>query len=183
MKSASILVWIFSLFLISCTKSENLQVKQPNTTPVLEMSSESVGLFDVTGEMLDFRLYENGLVEFDTLDNNRKNQQKTMYRTDELKVTKQTYISEKEVERIMNLLKSDEFLNLEKTYTAKRAGTDISLNNTIHFQYETKEKTIRILDHIEDLSNPDPENFPGFPPILSNLYEQINKIRSQALKK
>src|SRR5215203_3717811 len=127
MKKAPILILIFGLFLVSCRNVEDLRVAQPGTTPVLEMSRELVGWWEVSGEMLDFRLYENGLVEFDTLDNNKKDRQKTRYTTDELKVLKQTYISEKEVQKILALLKSEEFSKLEKTYMAKRAGTDMAI--------------------------------------------------------
>ena len=173
----------FCLFFAACSSTESLTVKQPNSTPVLEMSQELVGWWEVSGEMLDFRLYENGLVEFDTLDRSKKDPQKTLHKTDELKVIKQIYISESEVEEIIKLLTSDEFLKLEKIYRAKRAGTDTSINNTIRFQSATNEKTIEILGHIEGLSNPNPENFPGFPVILSDLYSRINKIKSRALKK
>jgi hypothetical protein len=173
----------FCLFFAACSSTESLTVKQPNSTPVLEMSQELVGWWSVSGEMLDFRLYENGLVEFDILDNSRKDPQKTLHQTDELKVTKQTYISESEVEEIVKLLTSDEFLKLERIYRAKRAGTDTSINNTIRFQYETHEKTIEIRGHIEDLASPNPENFPGFPTVLSDLYRQVNKIKFRAAKK
>ncbi len=181
--TASIIILIFSLLFVACSNPENLQVTQPNSTPVLEMSAEMVGLWGVQGELLDFRLYENGLVEFDEIDNNRKTPQKTIYKTEELKVRKQIYISESEVGEIINLLKSDEFSKLENTYSAKRAGTDIAINNTIRFQSGTQEKTIKILGHIENLSNPNPDNFPDFPAVLSKLYRQIGEIRRQALKK
>src|SRR5215217_3334644 len=105
--SVSVFALIFSLFFVSCSNPENLTVRQPNSTPVLEMSRELVGWWDVSGEMLDFRLYENGLVEFDTLDNSRKDPQKTSHKTDDLKVTKQIYISESEVGEIVKLLTGD----------------------------------------------------------------------------
>ena len=143
------------------------------------MSTELVGLWDVNGEMLDFRLYDNGFVEFDTLDNSKKDPKKSISKTNELKVKKQGYVSEQEVEKVLNMLKSDKFLDLKNTYTAKRAGTDNSINNTIVFQYESKEKTIKILSHLEDLSNPKLENFPDFPPVLSDLYRQIDQIKSK----
>ncbi|HVE55712.1 MAG TPA: hypothetical protein VNB22_02725 [Pyrinomonadaceae bacterium] len=176
-------VLVFTLCFISCSVPENVEVKQPNSVPILEMSWESIGNWDVTGEILDFRLYDNGLVEFDILDNNKKDRTKTIYSTEELRVRKQFYISDSEVKRILKLLTSNEFADLKKTYQAKRAGTDIAHNNKILFQDGTREKTIEILGHIEDLSKPDPENFPDFPPILSYLYEQTHKIKNQASKK
>lgn len=147
------------------------------------MSQELVGWWSVSGEMLDFRLYENGLVEFDTLDNSKKDPQKTLHKTEELKVTKQIYISEPQVEEIVNLLTSDEFLRLEKAYRARRAGTDTSINNTIRFQAGSEKKTIEIRGHVESLSNPNPENFPDFPAVLSELYKQVIKIKNRTLKK
>jgi hypothetical protein len=180
--SASIFVLIFSSFFISCSKTEDLQIKQPNSEPILEMSTELIGLWDVNGEMLDFRLYDNGLVEFDALDKSKKDPKKPISKTNDLKVKKQGYISEQEVGKILNLLKGGNFLGLKDTYMAKRAGTDNSINNTIVFQYENKEKTIKILSHLEDLSNPNLENFPDFPPVLSDLYKQTGKIKTQLLK-
>lgn len=185
---ASIFVLIFGLLLSSssssssCDNSENRQVERPNSAPVLEMSQEFRGLWAVTGKILEFRLYDNGLVEFETIDNNKKDRNKTRYTTDELKVTKQTYISQSEVENLLKFLTSDEFLKLKKLYVAKRVGTDTEFFNTIHLQYKNAEKTIEI-GHLENLSNPNLENFPDFPPILSDLYRQVNKIKSQPLKK
>ena len=178
----STFVLIFSLFFISCSKSEDLQIKQPNSTPVLEMTTELVGLWAVSGEMLDFRLYNNGLVEFDILDSNKKDPKKTMYKTDDLKIRKQGYIDDAKVEKILNLLKSDKFLELKDTYKAKRAGTDTSINNTIVFQSQNQKKTIEIWGHIENLSYPKPENFPDFPAVLSDLYKETSKIKSQLSK-
>jgi len=178
----AIFVLIFSLLFISCSKSQDLQIKQPNSTPVLEMSTELVGLWEVSGEMLDFRLYDNGLVEFDTLDNSKKDPKKTMYKTDDLKVRKQGYINDAKVEKILNLLKSDNFSELKETYKAKRAGIDNSINNTIVFQSQNQKKTIRIWGHLENLSNPKPENFPDFPAVLSDLYKETSKIKSQLSK-
>jgi hypothetical protein len=183
MKTASILTFIFGLFLVSCKNVEDLRVAQPGTTPVLEMTREFVGMWDVTSELLYFRLYENGLVEFETIDRNKKDGKKPTYKTGELKVTHQTYISETEVKKILNLLKSDEFSNLENSYRAKRAGTDTSVNDTVHFRYKGQDKTVQILGHIEDLPNPNAENFPGFPPVLAYLYGQIDKIKLKAEQK
>jgi hypothetical protein len=174
---ASIL--IFGLFLISCSKSENVNelVKQPSATPILEISSELVGIWDVQGEILDFRLYNFGIAEYEELDQSKF--QPGINKTDDLKVKKQIKVSDEEIEEILDLLESVEFLNLRDRYIARKGCTDTSVYQTIRFQFAEKQKRIKIYGSCEE---PNAENFPDFPPILAKLSERAGEIRSKAAK-
>ena len=138
------------------------------------MSQELVGMWDITGELLDFRLYDNGYAEWELLDRSKKS--KPVHKTDELKMRKQRLISESELENVLRLI--NEVLKLEDLYKAERTGIDNSLNDTIRIRIENIDKTIKIREHLENLSNPNPKNFPNFPAVLANLYKEIDNIKS-----
>ncbi len=174
-------VSIFNLFSISCSSPEDLQVKQPNSTPVMEMSEEYIGIWSMTGEILDFRLYDNGLVEFDVVDADKK-APRGINSTEDFKTQKQAYISEDEVKAILDLLTSDEFLRLNHTYEPERSCTDNFINNTIRLQYENKDKTVKIIGHCDNLASPNLEHFPDFPPVLMDLYKKISTIKAHSQK-
>ena len=169
-----IVISILCILSLSCVDKDQRPIQPPNSPPILEMSQELVGMWDIIGELLDFRLYDNGYAEWELVDRSKKS--KAVHTTDELKIRKQRLISESELENIVRLVK--EVLKLEDLYKAKRTGIDNSLNNSVRVRIENIDKTIKIRAHLENLSNPSPENFPNFPTVLSDLYKEIDKIKS-----
>lgn len=169
-----IIISILSILSLSCVDKDRRDLQPPSSPPILEMTQELVGMWDITGDLLDFRLYDNGYAEWDVLDRSKKS--KAVHTTDELKVRKQRLISESELENIVRLVR--EVLKVEDLYKAKRTGIDNSLNNSIRMRIENIDKTIKIRSHLENLSNPNPENFPNFPAVLADLYKEIDKIKS-----
>lgn len=180
MKSIALSLFvIINLVFGSCSKPVKLQQETPKSSPVLEMSKELLGLWDVNGKLLDFRLYENGLVKYDFVDYTKKVSGK-LNKTDDLKISKQIQLSESEIQELLKLLTSNEFQNLKDSYKPNMSCIDNFIENVIIFRYQSKEKKIQITGHCDDLKQPNTKYFPTFPTILSDLYKQINRVKNNA---
>ncbi len=63
-----------SILALTCkdNKNQNEFIKPHNFIPVLEISQEAFGNWEVTGKILFFRLYENGSVELEYANDTKK---------------------------------------------------------------------------------------------------------------
>ena len=141
------------------------------------MSTVLGGLLDVTGETLDCRLFDNGFVEYEVLDKNKKSVAKSSYTTDELKIKKETSISKSDLFEITQLLTSDEFAKLKNSYKTNLSGIDTSRTSILRVRLGGIDKTIEILVNNESLIEPNPKHFADYPKILSDLYKRLEKIK------
>jgi hypothetical protein len=183
----TIILILFTIILISgCAKVYNSnnstnqlsQIKPPDALPLVEISQEAEGMWDVTGEMLTLRLFDNGFTEFDELDMKKKVQGK-QNKTDDIKIRKQFVISSEEVQEFIRLISDKDFLQLHDKYSRKCCCTDAVINYQIAFNYKNIQKKINLSGYCDDLINPDPRYLPDFPKILSELMKLNSKIRSQ----
>lgn len=173
-----IFLFICCFFNFSCSESAQKQIQKPQSPPILEMTKELTGLWDVTGDVLELRLYENGFAEFDFVDYSKKVSGK-FHKTDELKIAKQIQLNDLQMQELLNLLNGKKFQNLKESYQPKVSCIDNFIENIIVFRSQSEEKKIRITGHCENLKSPT-KNFPDFPPILSELYKQIDEVKKNS---
>ncbi|MBA2621296.1 MAG: hypothetical protein H0U87_08855 [Acidobacteria bacterium] len=108
------------LFAIACAKNEGQDAFSilPDSKPILEISQDAFGLWDVTGNTLFFRLYSNGSAEFEYPDDKKKTTAKSK-NADEINTLKQVKISEREFQKFSDLLNSEDFQKIQNKYKRK----------------------------------------------------------------
>ena len=111
----SLLALLICLFTFACNKIEtqNQFANSPNSTPVLEISQEANGMWKVTGKTLFFRLYDNGIVEFEYPDDKKKVAGEIISKAEEINTLKQTQLSEEKFQEIISLLNSEDFQKIQ----------------------------------------------------------------------
>jgi hypothetical protein len=168
------------LFIFGCAKNEsqNNFFVPPNTKPILEISENASGLWDVTGQTLFLRLYNNGSAEFEYQDNEKKRTTKSKS-TKQINSLKQMKISELEFQKLIELLNSENFQRIQDNYARKCCCTDAFLSYKINIDSDKNQRKIALDNFcgIDDLINPQARNNPDFPKILSDLMILTNNIR------
>jgi hypothetical protein len=178
MRIISIALLVFlALQILSCNKREITTI--PHSPPILEVTRNSRGLWDVTGELLYFRLFDDGTVEFDLLNFDKKVPGKNSYKTSELKERKVIKISAEEVGEIDQLLSREELGKLNNEYRPKRSCIDAFHNDSISINNNGFVKDIKISSHCENLASPNKDNFPDLPESISVLFKRIDAIKSK----
>lgn len=161
--------------LCSCENSKN---QVPKTSQmILEVTSDYQGLWNISGERLEFRLFDNGVVEFDAFP--AKHQLGT--KAEEASVTKQTQISDEDLKDFIKLLSSEEFINLN--YTLKCCCTDASINVEIISYLPNQRKRLFLKGFCDDnFINPDFRYAPNYPDFISELMRKIQRLKSKLSK-
>jgi len=155
MKPLFFLIFLsFCLTLSACIKVELQPIKPPNSEPVLDISRESVGLGDVTGKILYFRLYNNGIAEFDDLDRNSaaKNVNGGSIKTEDIMVRKLVQVDKKDFQDYINLISSSDFADLEEKYPSKDSCLDAFQHYDITVNLPEVKKHISLPGYCGDLS-------------------------------
>jgi hypothetical protein len=179
---ASILILFFILGFISCWKSIESQtntqqrISRNSDEYILEISSDFQGLWWMNGRILDFRLFEDGTFEYDEYP-----LQGTNLKAEEVKITKQSKISEAELKEILDLMMSTEFLKVKDKIMQEKGCTDAFIDTKISFNQGGKTKTILLDRHCATLANSSSTSFyyKDFPPILNRLFQLLQKIKSK----
>lgn len=138
-----ILILLFGIYSFSCSKSKTFE--KPNTPPILNISQDAQGMWEVQGKTLFFRLFDNGYVEFEYQNNEKKNRGKSFYKTEEVNSLVQTTISEAELYKFVEILNSNEFKEVENTYERKCCCTDATLEFDVNSQNSNKQKNINLI--------------------------------------
>jgi len=143
--------------------SQNLQSKFDE--PILEVTSDYWGVIQMTGRVIDIRLFEDGIAEYDSY----YTAGLTQVKAEDVKVAKRRLIREEQFKDFIDFLTSKEFLNAKNRYTKKNcfahdAGRDIE----IKFKYGNSKKQIAVIHNCESL-----------PEAVSKLIEKIKKITNQ----
>ena len=131
----------------------------------------------MNGKVLDFRLYKDRTVEYDSYP--LQSGGKTL-KAEEVKVTQQIKISESEFNEIINTLTSDKFLKLNEEITQEKSCIDALKHTEIIYNHEGGRKNIRIIN-CATLSDPESTSFyfKNFPQPLTRLFQQIRKALSK----
>lgn len=168
------LLLTFSFFAFSCSESQSFNsnnISKTSDKAILEVTSNFKGLWWITGEVLDLRLYEDGFFEYDDYPSGTDK----ITSADKVKIRKQGKISEAELKELLDLVNSKEFTELKSEYKPKRSGTDAFIDLKIGLN----DKTVIVSNHSGNLDKPPPEEFPNFPVVLSEFVKRVKKIKYQ----
>jgi uncharacterized protein YcfL len=156
---------LLSLFLVGCfrenklSENSNKPLEIPNSPPILEITEDLKGTWDVTGKLLYFRLYENKIAELEIIDY-EKNRPYTINETKDVAKKVIVEITADNFQKINNLLNSDDFRKLEKVYQQKISCVDAFMD----FEIKTT-KSIKF------------ENFCGINELYSQTrYSKLPKV-------
>lgn len=156
-------------------KIENKLISKDSKDVLLEINSEHTSDLDyLRGKTIYFRLYKDRFVEFDDFPTeSRDNKQIDLEREKELK---QFQINESDFDKITNILSNNEFRNLKSKYEKIESSCDA----VPEVEIITTLKKIKI-DWCDNLINP--YNSPEFPKILSEIFKETYRIKSDLLGK
>lgn len=183
-----ILILVFNLVLLSCSQTENLenvaQLSRPHSENtfyqadaeiILDITSNFEGdLSWVKGKIINFRLYADGLVEFDDYPIESTTGKQLI--AGEVIDRKQVKINEAQLNEIKNILSNSEFRSLKKKYVKLKSSCDAIPKVTI----KAKNKIIEIVwcDNLTE-----PKSSPDFPKTLSKIFKQTREVRNILLGK
>jgi hypothetical protein len=165
-------------------ESENPETEQPDVPPILEITQDAKGMFDVTGKTLFFNLYDNGVVEFEYADEQKKTPGK-INKAEEINTLNRVKISAEELQKFTELLKTEDFQNTRDEYKRKCCCTDATVDYKISFTDSNKQKNINLNSYcgLGDLTNPQARNNPDFPKALSELMSLAENTRARYILK
>ena len=169
---------VLCLSVLSCSKVEVEKLDLPNPEPILEISKDAEGMFDIVGKSLFFRLYDDGLVEYEFPDEDKKVMGRINH-IEDIKSSKQIRLSDEKLQKFKNLLKRQDFHQIENQYKRQCCCTDTSLNLDIRIRTDGSEKNIALRGFcdLSEIKNPQPRYLPNFPQVLSDLLILADNIR------
>lgn len=159
-------------------ETEKTETEQPDEPPILEITVDAQGMFDVTGKTLLLNLYENGVIEFESRDEQKraavlaeKGIRSGRLKTEEINVLKRATIGREEVQKFLDLLNSEDFQNVKSEYPLICRTTDTSRHHKINFQNGVRQKSVDLYDYCgsDGVRNPNSSNMLDFPQVLSDL--------------
>lgn len=129
----------------------------------------------MNGEVLDFRLYNDGTVEYDEY--STQSLPGKILKAKEIKKIKRTKISDSELKEILNII--SELENTTSDFTESKICTDASIDTNITLRRNSKKKTIAINSHCTNLSdkNSTSYSFKNFPAPINALFQKLRTIR------
>ena len=165
----------------SCNTSENSANSfEPNSrVKILEISSDFAGFFWMNGEVLDFRLFENGEAEYDEYPFRQNSS--GILKVDDVKQIKQIKINETDLKEIISILMSEEFLSNPENFSPQKICKDSFINTNIDFNFEKYIKKIKIGHHCSALSQVESTSsqFKNFPLKINELFKKIETIKNR----
>lgn len=193
----SVLLILISFVLISCSSSattadsskeinsngnypnmaENSQeIKSESRSPVIEIWKELDGSVAIRGKSLYFRMYDNGVIEFEYQLKKKNESVKARY-TFSIERIPPAKISEEEFSRFKSLIEDlSKSKNIKQEYKPVALTLDVITKLTILLkENDTTKRKIIINDSDYDVINESLEK--EFPKLLVNLIKEIYLIR------
>ena len=176
------LLWIFIIIsflnFFSCKPIErigNQIIPQNPKDSILEITAEFNSDVDfLSGEIVYFRFYKNGFIEFDDYPDESKDNERIILKTE--KKLFQTKIGDFEFKQLETILSSKEFSNLDNKYKKIVSSCDAIPKVQIKAQVKVIE-----ISWCDNLTNP--HTSPKFPKIISELFQRINSLKIKYLNK
>jgi hypothetical protein len=172
---ALFLIVLSATFWFGCSENQksNTAIEQSTSAPILEINSEAIGEFDVTGKTLFFKLYENKIAEFEVVDAAKKEP----YNNKAEFVNKKILVSidDKYFEKLTNLIKSNDFVNLNTSYSRKCCCTDA----TINVEIKTLSETVKLENFCDYFELRQPTRYVELPKILNELFLLVESERAK----
>ena len=158
------------VFFVGCTKED--AAPAPTGEVILEVMEDRIGLWDIHGESLYFRLYENGFAEFDWLDKSiGSNFRKTSDVAKRLSVQLDSN-RVGEYTEILSVLR-----NSESEYKRKCCCTDASLSYTILAKQNSVVQSTVLRGFCSNLQEP------ANPMVSADFLRLFEKIESDRARK
>lgn len=158
---ALIFLTAFVIFSSACAKTGDLKSKFDE--PILEVKSNYWGLQPRHGEVVDIRLFEDAVIEYDAFPAESTNLKQA-------KVLKRTKIGDEQLRDFIDFLASEEFISLKDKYVATEFCFAYDSDRDIEIKFKQKDlrKQITIYHYCDVLPEP-----------VSRLLEKIEKITNQ----
>lgn len=173
-----LLTCVFTLLINSCITETNDVAPPPiapDETPVLEITREARGNWDIEGKYLYFKLYKRGVAEYEIIDQDLNPSSRKI---SDIKIRKTVQLSTEELKQMNSIVQSEAFRKLDSRYTPQRFCTDAYIYDSLSLYYDDQSKIVHIGGHCDDLTYPNRTNFPNLPLIISDLFKEINKLRN-----
>jgi len=142
-----------------------------NNPVLLEISTDCRGTTYPRGQVLEFRLYQSGRVEYD----------KYPPQTDSSSLQlsywfprKHSYIPAAQVNELIALAEQPDFLGAKHLYPPAQQGTDSEFRTSIFLNHAGHQKNIVVIDYMGDDGVGDEENYP---PSLRGLLKRAFEMR------
>ena len=161
-------------------ESEPAENEQPDVPPILEITENAQGSFNVIGKSLLFNLYENGIIEFEYADQKKLVVGKT-YQAEEVNILQRAKISPEELQKFTDLLKNEDLWKTNDDYKRKVVCTDTDVDFKINFTNGFKQKNVNLNSYCDlyDVIDPKARYTGEFPQVLSNLMSLVDAARQK----
>jgi hypothetical protein len=164
-------------------KIEKTDDEQPDEPPILEIIHEDTGLSSFPGKSLMLNLYENGVIEFEYRDAEKIKQGK--FKTaEEANSLMRAKLAKEELQKFLDLLGSEDFLNAKSEYSNICRMKDAQTNYKIEFQTGDRKKNITLNSYCgaRAVRNPKVSNMLDFPKVLSDLISLAETTRVKSFR-
>jgi len=176
--STSVLLYFCIVITFACAETEKFDAPEARSQtestqnlqsnfdePILEVTSDFVGMMWINGKVIDFRLFENETVEYDAYPKTSS----TQLKAEEVKTLQRKEISDEQTKEFLDFLTNKEFLSAKNKYTKEKCfAHDAERNIEIKFKYKNTQKQISVIHNCEVIPEP-----------ISKLLEKIEKITNQ----
>lgn len=201
---SSIFVLLFGFLLINCNvksliseKPKEINTKEyysktaeqftesavENPNPIIEIWQELDGSVFIRGKSLYFRLYDNGIIEFDYQLKQKTNVERLRY-IYSIERIQPLIISEEEFTKLKLLSENSiENKGIKKEYKAFGLSLDTSTKLTVFLKEDgkTKKEVIINASHTFDVVDSDFEK--KLPKMIINLFKEIEIIREKSIER
>ncbi len=175
-----ILLLFFCLAVLTCSKSDDStkNLAQKSQKQILEITSDFRGLWWMKGQVLDFRRYNDGIVEFDEYP--LQNSPDGTIIIERVKITKQVKINAFKLNEILDLLANNEFSKVGKDLIPQKSCIDAFIDTKIKLTSRGGNSEIIVKSHCSKLADSKSTfYFKDFPPSVNNLFEIIKGIKDE----
>ena len=170
----SVFVLIFSITSANCDF-----LKHHSRKPILEITSDFRGSWWIYGQVLDFRLYDDGTAEYDEYPMQSSPNGTIMVKA--AKTTRQIKINEAESKEILDILASNKLTKTEEEISPEKSCIDAFIDTKINFSLDNAAKQIVIKSHCSRLADSQSTSFyyKNFPLKINNFFQKIRKIKDK----
>jgi hypothetical protein len=161
-----------------CAKPSLEPPKPIHSQPLLEIFQNAEGMYQVHGNSLFFRLYDDAFAQFEIADPAAMSDRQT-HSIEEVKKVKQVYIGEVEFRRISDLIRAGDVVTTKPTYQRKCCCTDANLQLAMWIRYENVDKTISLRGYCDlmEIEHPNERYSTDIPNVISEIFREVDNIR------
>lgn len=172
-----LLLCVTSALCSACANPRSTRESTKTSNVILDISTEAYGpVYPTEGYILDFRLYDNGVLEYDDYpDQNSPNAK----RGNIALTRKETTLSADDVRELVNIAQQPGFLEARPEYPPLRIATDATFTQTIIYRNQGREKRIVVVDYAP--GDADAKSY--YPAALVRLMQRTCQMKAKATGK